>query len=179
MEKTANYKLPQWSRDDFIKMDDFNAAFAGIDTQMKKNADAAAKAADAESVTALQTDMEAIAKSLGTHGHNCRIAFGSYTGTDTYGTSAPTALTFDFYPVVVIVAIVSASPASNPSIFVRGRDIAAARPEGSSYSTLRLTWSDHGVSWYNTNANKSSSNQLNADAEYCYVVLGYEKPTET
>ena len=31
MGKTANYGLPKWEKSDFIKMDDFNAAFGKID----------------------------------------------------------------------------------------------------------------------------------------------------
>ena len=155
-------------------MKPFNDAFDGIDKALKANADAAqalqSGKADAQTVSAL-------AKNLGTAGHNCRIAVGSYTGTDTYGSANPTSLTFDFYPVVVIVAIVSESPANNPSVFIRGRNLAASKPEGGAYSTLKLTWSDNGVSWYNANTGKNSAYQLNAATQYCYVVLGYEKPT--
>ena len=42
MEKTANYGLPKWEKSDFIKMDDFNAAFGKIDETLKANADAIA-----------------------------------------------------------------------------------------------------------------------------------------
>ena len=35
MEKTTNYKLPRWEKDDFVKMDDFNAAFQTIDETLK------------------------------------------------------------------------------------------------------------------------------------------------
>ena len=53
MEKTANYGLPKWEKSDFIKMDDFNAAFGKIDETLKANADAVAAKAEAETVTAI------------------------------------------------------------------------------------------------------------------------------
>ena len=37
MEKTTNYKLPRWEKDDFVKMDDFNAAFQTIDETLKNS----------------------------------------------------------------------------------------------------------------------------------------------
>lgn len=74
MEKTTNYQLPKWEKSDLIKMDDFNDAFGKLDAALKANADAAAGAASAAAVTALAQD-------VGAGGKNCRIAFGSYTGT--------------------------------------------------------------------------------------------------
>ena len=53
MEKTANYGLPKWEKSDFIKMEDFNAAFGKIDETLKANADAVAAKAEAETVTAI------------------------------------------------------------------------------------------------------------------------------
>ena len=53
MGKAANYGLPKWEKSDFIKMDDFNAAFGKIDETLKANADAVAAEAEAEAVTAI------------------------------------------------------------------------------------------------------------------------------
>ena len=170
MKRTTNYALPTWEKSDFIQMSDFNDLTQKTDAALKANADAIGEKATAAA-------LEALAKNLGVVGHNARVTWGSYTGTDTYGSANPTSLTFDFYPVVVIVAIVSESPANNPSVFIRGRNLAASKPEGGAYSTLKLTWSDNGVSWYNANTGKNSAYQLNAATQYCYVVLGYEKPT--
>ena len=59
METTTNYKLPQWVKEDPIKMQDFNAAFQTIDETLKAAADATAEKADAatvqQTVAALQT----------------------------------------------------------------------------------------------------------------------------
>ena len=35
MNKTTNFDLPQWVKEDPIKMQDFNAAFASIDAAKK------------------------------------------------------------------------------------------------------------------------------------------------
>lgn len=61
MEKTTNYKLPRWEKDDFVKMDDFNAAFQTIDETLKAGADAVADEAAARetAVTALAQDVGA------------------------------------------------------------------------------------------------------------------------
>ena len=40
MDKTTNFDLPQWVKEDPIKMQDFNAAFASIDAALKAEGDA-------------------------------------------------------------------------------------------------------------------------------------------
>lgn len=72
MGKTADYGLPKWEKSDFIKMDDFNAAFGKIDETLKANADAVTAKAEAETVTAIA---QTIAGSK-----ICRAKFGTYTG---------------------------------------------------------------------------------------------------
>ncbi len=47
-EKTDNYSLPQWEKQDFIKMEDFNDAFGKTDAALKANADATATGLRAE-----------------------------------------------------------------------------------------------------------------------------------
>ena len=64
MGKTANYGLPKWEKSDFIKMDDFNAAFGKIDETLKANADAIRLLNEAmpnDKVLALRS-LEALAK---------------------------------------------------------------------------------------------------------------------
>lgn len=81
MGKTANYGLPKWEKSDFIKMDDFNAAFGKIDETLKANADAVAAKAEAEAVTAIA---QTIASSK-----IRRAKFGTYTGTGLSGQNHP------------------------------------------------------------------------------------------
>lgn len=89
MNKTTNFDLPQWVKEDPIKMQDFNAAFQTIDETLKAAADATAEKADAatvqQTVTALQT-------ALGSGGKTCRISSGSYAGNGKTGQSNPVPL---------------------------------------------------------------------------------------
>ena len=182
MKKTDNYSLPQWEKQDFIKMEDFNDAFGKTDAALKANADATATGLNAEIAARGEADA-ALSKNLGAAGHNCRIAWGSYTGTGTYGVSNPNSLEFGFCPVLVAITCdeLGYYPAA-PSILLRG---AATAPtltatDGSAmtakHTALRPTWGDSGVSWY---ATKSVECQLNeSDVTYFYVVIGYDKAKE-
>ena len=81
MKKTDNYSLPQWEKQDFIKMEDFNDAFDKTDAALKANADATATGLNAEIAARGEADA-ALSKNLGAAGHNCRVKWGTYTGTD-------------------------------------------------------------------------------------------------
>lgn len=168
METTTNYKLPQWVKADQIKMDDFNGAFGKIDTALKANADAAASAASAERVTALAQD-------VGTGGKNCRIEFGSYTGTGKYGSASPNTLTFDFKPLVVLVGGAnSGGGTAFPATFLR--PVALSRSDSATPDhQLNVTWGENQVSWYASSYTTIyAANQCNAEnTTYYYVAIGY------
>ena len=176
MDKTANYNLPQWVGTDPIRMKPFNDAFDGIDKALKANADAAqalqSGKADAQTVSAL-------AKNLGAAGHNCRIAWGSYTGTGSAGASHPTGVTCPFYPVIVFVAPANeASVTNNPSVFVRPNASGTSSPEGTTSTFLRVTWSDSSVSWYEPGGTKGLGQFNGSSYTYLYAVIGYDKAKE-
>lgn len=59
MKKTANYQLPQWVKEDAIKMDDFNAAFGTLDGALKTQSDAIAGKAGSDEVGAVQREVAA------------------------------------------------------------------------------------------------------------------------
>ena len=86
MNKTANFQLTQWEKTDRIMMEDFNRDNAAIDTALKSNADKAA---------ALQTALASCG--------NCKIVYGTYTGSGKAGSANPNKLTFSGKPVLVIV----------------------------------------------------------------------------
>ena len=160
MEKTTNYQLPKWEKSDFIKMDDFNDAFGKLDAALKANADAAAGAASAAVVTALAQD-------VGAGGKNCRIAFGSYTGTGKYGSANPNTLTFPIKPVFVVIT----SPSSMAMHF---------RPAASSGSggggAVKLTWGERSLSWYTVDTTNPHIRQdNNAGVTYQYMVFGHDE----
>ncbi len=78
--QTPNYQLNQWSRDDRILMEDFNADNAKIDRALA-------------GFTAALTQKG-----------NCQIVTGQYTGTGLRGSSAPNKLTFSHKPLVLLVS---------------------------------------------------------------------------
>lgn len=176
MDKTANYNLPQWVGTDPIRMKPFNDAFDGIDLALKANADAAqalqSGKADAQTVSAL-------AKNLGAAGHNCRVAFGEYTGTGTTGADNPNTLNFDFYPVLIAVAAAENFRSTDRVyFFLRPRTVVKSPYAGTAEPTdIRVQWADGGVSWYVTTG--KATHQLNSSGNtYYYTVLGYDKVKE-
>ena len=176
MKKTDNYSLPQWEKQDFIKMEDFNDAFGKTDAALKANADAAATGLNAE-IAERGEAIAALGKNLGAAGHNCRIAFGSYTGTGATDAANPNTLQFDFYPVLVLIGDTKATSAPrNPTVFLRDRIKVCADPAGGN-GLLVATWSDNALSWYCRSDN--AYYQLNGSGElYRYAVIGYDKAKE-
>ena len=77
MDYTQNLHLPQWEETDRIHHDDFNEAFAALDTAVAANS------------AAIENGV--------------KIATGSYVGTGACGESNPNSLTFDFVPKLVFV----------------------------------------------------------------------------
>ena len=176
MKKTDNYSLPQWEKQDFIKMEDFNDLTQKTDAALKANADATATGLNAE-IAARGEAVAAISKNLGAAGHNCRIAWGSYTGTGTTGETSPNTLQFDFCPVLVLIGDTKATSAPrNPTVFLRDRIKVCADPAGGN-GLLVATWSDNALSWYCRSDN--AYYQLNGSGElYRYAVIGYDKAKE-
>lgn len=89
MEKTDNYQLPQWSKNDFIKMDDFNDAFSTLDGALKAQADAVAGKAGGEEITAVRQEISE------TRAANCLVKLAGPLVT----TAANAAMEFDLSQV--------------------------------------------------------------------------------
>ena len=134
MENTSNYGLKRWDPEDRILHTEFNDNWDKIDTALKSNADKAA---------ALQTALASCG--------NCKIVYGTYTGTGKYGRENPNKLTFSGKPVLVIV-----QAQSNTTDFdfhlrlVRGCGWAVGDRGNYSY-TNSVAWGENYVSWYNKN----------------------------
>ena len=178
MDKTANYNLPQWVGTDPIRMKPFNDAFDGIDLALKANADAAqalqSGKADAQTVSAL-------AKNLGTAGHNCRIAVGSYTGQGHGGQDNPVVFNCPFYPVLLFMKrtdSLSAGGAAHPALFLRGDPHTNTTAESTSGTPLYVSWADSSITWYAKDITKPSSQFDDPNATYLYVIVGYDKTAE-
>ena len=137
--------------------------------------------ADAPSDTSLAETVTALQKNLGTAGHNCRVAFGSYVGDGNVGKAAPTTLASPFYPVLVLVqrVISGNNSIANPSVFVRPNDKGTNAADKSTMdSLLYLTWADDSVSWYSYNTGGAYAQLNTYGTTYLYIILGYDKATE-
>ena len=151
MEYTQNYHLPQWVETDRILMDDFNGMASAIDAALKTNADSlSAETAARESAVAAKG--------------NCRIVYGSYTGTGKTGPSNPCVLTFDAQPMAVF-AMAQNHSSNNWAAFLPM--IRGALWSLTQYQCI-VSWSGNSVSWYCHE--NSSATQLSSGVVY-YVAL--------
>lgn len=170
MEKTTNYQLPKWEKNDFIKMEDFNDAFGKLDAALKENADAAAGAASAERVTALEQTV--------TKSKLCRIKYGSYIGNGKGGKAAPNTLSCDFYPVLLIITTIDQYNNITRVFALRGISHFEGGVDGVRKNLI--TWNDRSVSWQSATETDAYYNacdvQLNTSGvTYQYLFLGFDQ----
>ena len=179
MKKTDNYSLPQWEKQDFIKMEDFNDAFGKTDAALKahdtalaEKAAATALAAEAENrsaaLAALQT---ALSAAIGSGGKTCRIFTGSYTGTGTTSVSIPT----PFYPVLAFVQ--SAGMATALCLFRSADTVQNNKDFGvGDGKSLTVTWGARQLSWVCSSGGTMSSTYAgnSKNVEYHYVIVGFD-----
>ena len=186
MKKTDNYSLPQWEKQDFIKMEDFNDAFGKTDAALKahdtalgEKATATALAAEAENRSAALAALQAsLAAAIGSGGKTCRIFTGSYTGTGTSAAANPVSITCPFYPVLVVA---QADGANRPLIFFRKEEIMTGQQDfGLINNTLHITWGNDSVVWYSGSSGSSAAEYGGSTRgkDYSYVVLGYDDEAE-
>ena len=143
MNQTTNYQLNQWEQADRIMMSDFNADNVRLD--------AALAAIAANSV---------------------KCATGTYTGTNTSGSSNPCSLTFDFVPKLLVIF------GSFDTLGIRGCIIipglggigvgGTSANNGTQVYGVMSTLNGTTVSWY---ANQTGS-QANSAHTFHYVALG-------
>lgn len=107
---------------------------------------------------------------LGTIGHNLRVETGSYTGTGTYGETNPKQLTFDLYPVLVMIVCTSSPIPSPPCILMRPAPGSIFQASSPVNMRMYVTWGEHTVSWY---AGGEYYHANEANASYYYIALGY------
>lgn len=171
IETTKNYALPKWKKSDFIQMDDFNDAFAKLDTALKAEADARA-AADSTASKALSALEQTVTKSK-----LCRIKYGSYTGNGKSGKANPNTLSCDFYPVLLIISKIDEYSNITRAVAIRG----VSKFSSGAGNRLNInTWSERGVSWYSETETDTYYNaydvQLNTSGiVYQYLILGYDQ----
>ena len=117
----------------------------------------------------VDSQLAAVTAALGSGGHNARIAWGSYTGTGTYGASAPTVFSCDFYPVL-LVAEWENYEYGHPLVLLNG--VTVMPTVFGSYHAVSVAWTSRQVSIYSTTA---ADVQFNMEgATYHYMILGYD-----
>ncbi len=186
MTYTANHHLPQWAETDRVRMEDFNGAMGQLEKSL--NAESAARNGDKAALqaqintkanqtavdtlsaanTANNAAVASLAAKLGSGGHTCRIAWGSYTGNGTN----PKRIQFDFCPVLVIIDV--PKQYQNTTYFLlRGMNYYHT-PEGLDAPFSVVKWGSNYVEVYKSNAGFS----LNANKEaHVYLALGYGPET--
>ena len=196
MQHTQHYQLSQFEKDDRIQMEDFNADNAAIDAALKAHdtaigskassasvgalttrvGDLETGKADAAAFSALQASVAALIPNVGSSGHNCRVAFGSYVGTGKTGKTNPVVINCGFCPVVVFLAYQTGTGDNAElkySYFLRGTTLGPCPTYPEIFMTM--TWSDQSLSYYST----SAAYQANVNGRtYYYGVLGYDKAAE-
>ena len=179
MKKTDNYSLPQWEKQDFIKMEDFNDAFGKTDAALKahdtalaEKATATALAAEAENRSAALAALQAsLAAAIGSGGKTCRIFTGSYTGTGSTSVSIST----PFYPVLAFVQ--SAGMATALCLFRSADTVQNNKDFGvSDGKSLTVTWGARQLSWVCSSGGTMSSTYAgnSKNVEYHYVIVGFD-----
>ncbi len=124
MNKTPNYSLSQWSRDDRVLMDDFNSDNAKIDGALGEHARQLAK--------------------LPFCG-NCQIYTTTYVGTGQYGGEYPNSLTFPKAPTAVMIIT---SDTGRSMWFVQGCPKAFYWNNNGNLQNCVVTWDGNSLSWY-------------------------------
>ena len=148
MEKTANYQLPQWVKEDAIKMEDFNAAFGTLDGALKTQSDAIAGKAGGEDLAAVRQEI------VETREANCLVKLaGPIVTTTENGT-----LNFDLSQVdmtkiaALFFTFCAGSSSGSLKLSVNGTELgtACANSWSTSAGLLWLTPFLEGVSYHST-----------------------------
>lgn len=181
MQHTSKYQFNLVdATDDFSptplnqNMEKVEEELAGLNTALAQGLEEAEG-----SVAALEdsvgSQLAAVMANLGAAGKNARIAWGTYTGTGTYGPDHPTSLTFDFTPVALFLGAQGESDNPGwPSVYLKGCPTSNPQVQYSGQNTV--TWQTHGITWY---FEESPIYQNNGNGyQYYYVVLGYDDTAE-
>jgi len=103
---------------------------------------------------------------VGSHGKNCRLTWGFYTGNGAFGAANPTLFITGFAPVIAIVAACTIYPTATYSLY---RDTT----QGSSpYGTCNLIWGADRLSIYHEEMGSGQFNVRNQ--RYIYVIFGFD-----
>ena len=154
------------------------AARQSADTALQGNIDAEATARQSADTT-LQSNItaeataraaaiSALTAAVGTQGHTCRLAWGTYSGTGSFGSGSPNSLTFPFTPYLVTFGTeYKDRDFQHPTMLIRG--MTSCRCETTD-NPITVSWNNKTVSWYSaTNAQRQSNE---SGKTYRYVAFG-------
>ena len=117
-------------------------------------------------IAGLETDLAEVIANLGSGGHNCRLAFGTYQGTGQYGQNHPNTIQVGFTPVLFFLDCLEQR---------KEHLIMVLRPmdDAGSLETYNIpfTWLDNGVRWYCAEGDGQQRND--SQNTYAYLLLGY------
>ena len=122
-----------------------------------------------QDISVLAEELDILSAGLGSGGKTCRVAWGTYTGTGTYGADQPTVFSCDFYPVL-LVAEWENYEYGHPLVLLNG--VTVMPTVFGSYHAVSVAWTSRQVSIYSTTA---ADVQFNMEgATYHYMILGYD-----
>ena len=153
MTDTPNLGLHTWAAQDPVDVTEINENFTQLDTEC----------------TDLAQSLSALTAEVGSGGHNCRIATGTYVGNGKYGSTEKNSLQFNFVPALVMIRAQSQNEPS-PCILMRGATHGTAY--GLTTHEVSAAWSAKGVSWYSTEGAYYQANQNGVT--FVYLVFGYD-----
>ena len=148
MEHTEYHQLCLWDPEDRILREDFNSD-------------------NAKTEAALADLTEAVAGC-----GNCKIEYGSYTGTGNYSSAHPNSLTFSGQPLLVLVLD---DRLGAIAALVQGAPCATLMYPRDNIREMDLIWSGNSVSWNSD----STINQMNASGRLYYYIAFMAKSSNT
>lgn len=116
---------------------------------------------------------ELIAAALANAG-GAKIEYGSYIGSNKYGSGNPNSLTFGFEPKLVIIRekeIVNYKPITPLMLFKDATYYVGQYDNTNRYGGV-VTWSGNTVSWYTTLDKSDTLAQFSMNVEYRYIAIG-------
>ena len=102
-----------------------------------------------------------------------KIAYGSYSGTGSYGSGNKNSLSFSFQPKLVVISSGLASSGADTLLMLYGQTRAASCGSNGGGNYCSTSWSGNRVSWYATDSNNGAYYQMNVSGfQYYYVAIG-------
>lgn len=181
-KKTENLNLHAWEKTDAFRMDEFNDNFDKLDQAVAAKAEQTAldtlsgRVDKKAEQTVLDAALAALAGRVGALEDGKLVwKFDTYTGNGNSGKNNSNRLTFDFKPLMLIVADPTAGGYGSIP-WLNGQAYGLTHPGTNNGISVNLTWEDRAVKWYCTDTSNNAMYQLNlSSVKYPYLALGIEE----